>query len=97
MDQRLRLLAHWHARRRQVDELMTPLLACGPAAVQRVYARLPELTQAMSAEREAFEAFATATGPGSAQRSGDQRGCSVPVDELARARRRATTRAPTGC
>ena len=83
VEDRLRLLAHWHARRREVDELLEPLLAHGPAAVDRVYARLDELTQALDAERLAFAAFASAAELFAESAPGR------PVDELAAARSRA--------
>ncbi len=88
MDDRLRLLARWHARRRDLDTLLAPLLAHGPAAVERVTARLSVLRQAREAERLAFEAFAAVTELAQAEsRAGD----TLPIDELARARRRAAT------
>jgi hypothetical protein len=69
VEDRLRLLAHWHARRREVD----------------VSARLGELSQALDAERAAFEAFAAEAALVAVDRSRSQ----VPVDEVAVARRRA--------
>ena len=86
MDDRLRLLARWHARRRDLDTLLMPLLAHGPAAVDRVTDRLSVLRQAREAERLAFEAFAAVTELAEAER---RAGDTVPLDELARARRRA--------
>ena len=83
MDDRLRLLAHWHARRREVDELLAPLLAHGPAAVDRVTARLQDLTEAMDAEGVAFAAFAAAAP------APDEVDLRPPVDEVALARQRA--------
>ncbi len=86
MDDRLRLLARWHARRRDLDTLLLPLLAHGPAAVDRVTGRLSVLRQAREAERLAFEAFAAVTALAEAE---SRAGASLPVDELARARQRA--------
>jgi hypothetical protein len=85
VEDRLRLLAHWHARRREVDELLEPLLAHGPAAVDRVSARLVDLAQALEAERAAFEAFAAEA----ALVAVDEGRGQGPVDEVAIARRRA--------
>lgn len=58
-DQRseLRALALWHTRRREVDDLLEPLLAYGPVAVERVVGRLSEVRGLVDDERRAFEAF----------------------------------------
>lgn len=81
----MRLLAHWHARRREVDEQLEPLLAHGPAAVDRVSSRLGELTRALDAERDAFEAFSSACDLVAV----DDIEHTHPVDEIAAARARA--------
>ncbi len=56
----LRLLALWHARRRDLDEMLEPLLAHGPVAVERVARHLPSVTGAVAGERAAFDAFLAA-------------------------------------
>jgi hypothetical protein len=84
MDDRLRLLARWQARRREVDELLAPLLAHGPAAVDRVGHRLADVQLAMAAEQDAYAAFCAEVGSDHAITLD-----SSPVDELAQARRRA--------
>ena len=53
----LRALALWHTRRRNVDELLTPLLEYGPVAVDRVADRLDELATLAAEEVDAFQAF----------------------------------------
>ena len=83
MDDRLRLLARWHARRRDLDSLLSPLLTYGPAAVDLVSDRLPVIEQAVAAEQLAFEAFRSGAG-----RTPPTGPSTPPVDELARARRR---------
>ncbi|GAC1610500.1 MAG: hypothetical protein NVS3B26_19130 [Mycobacteriales bacterium] len=60
----LRALALWHTRRRAVDELLTPLLEYGPAAVDRVADHLTVLRSMMADEMAAFEAFADVLPPG---------------------------------
>lgn len=85
MEDRLRHLAHWHARRREVDELLEPLLAHGPAAVDRVSARLTELTSALDAERAAWDAFSAACDLVAV----DDVEHTHPVDEVTAARIRA--------
>ncbi|MCW2623250.1 MAG: hypothetical protein JWL64_2852 [Frankiales bacterium] len=87
MEDRLRLLARWQARRRDVDELLGPLLAHGPAAVDRVTLKLAEVTQAIEAEREAYDLFETAAAQALALEPAPR--ATRPVDELAVARRRA--------
>jgi hypothetical protein len=53
----LRALALWHTRRRAVDELLEPLLAYGPVAVERVSERLVQVQALVLDEQRAFEAF----------------------------------------
>jgi hypothetical protein len=59
-DERLRLLALWHSRRRELDDLVEPLLLHGPAAVGRVDGRIGEITVAVRSEMAAFEALCEA-------------------------------------
>lgn len=53
----LRALALWHTRRRQVDDLLAPLLEYGPVAVERVADRLSELQSLVADEQGAFDSF----------------------------------------
>ncbi len=76
-DERLPLLALWHARRRELDELLSPLLVYGPLAVERVAEHLAELQQAEEAESAAYSAFLVAQELAVARQAG------VPADELA--------------
>jgi hypothetical protein len=55
----LRALALWHTRRRAVDEVLDPLLAYGPVAVERVVDRLSVVRGLMADEQRAFDAFVT--------------------------------------
>ena len=101
MEDRLRLLAHWHACRREVDELVQPLLTHGPAAVDRVSARLADVQGGLDAERLAWEAFSCSAALAHRSDLGAGTGATDdpgrtgvpadgdPVDELARARSRA--------
>ncbi len=90
VDDRLRLLAHWHARRREVDDLLDPLLQHGPAAVERVSARLDDVSEALAAERLAFEAFAAAAELAQVALPRPVGALeALPVDEVAQARARA--------
>ena len=84
-DVRTQLLALWHARRRELDELLEPLLAYGPVAAARVVEHLAEVTVAADNERAAFQAFLAAHELSEAERS---HLAHVGDDELARARLR---------
>jgi hypothetical protein len=59
-DERLPMLALWHARRRELDELLSPLLVYGPLAVEKVAEHLDELRLAQEAESAAYRAFLVA-------------------------------------
>ena len=54
------MLALWHARRRELDELLSPLLVYGPLAVEKVAEHLDELRLAEEAEAAAYRAFLAA-------------------------------------
>lgn len=69
-DERLPLLALWHARRRELDELLAPLLVYGPLAVERVSEHLAELRLAEEAEAAAYQAFLAAQAVAVAESDG---------------------------
>ena len=52
----LRRLAHWLARRREVDEAVAGLTAYGPAAADQVHSHLDALRGLLAAEHEAWTA-----------------------------------------
>lgn len=56
----LRRLAHWLARRREVDEAVAGLTAYGPAAADQVHSHLDALRGLLTAEREAWAAVEAA-------------------------------------
>lgn len=59
-DLRSDLLKAWQLRRRQLDELLEPLLVEGPFAAAAIALHLPEVVAAADDERAAFEAFLAA-------------------------------------
>lgn len=69
-DERLPMLALWHARRRELDELLSPLLVYGPLAVEKVADHLDELRLAEEAESAAYRAFLAAQDLAVAQADG---------------------------
>lgn len=81
-DERLRLLALWHGRRRDVDSLLEPLLSHGPVAVARVSSHLDELVRAVESEQASFEVFRQACVDA-------QAAPPLPRDDLARGRARS--------
>ena len=86
----MRLLALWHARRRDLDELLEPLLAQGPLAVERVATHLGPVTAAVAGERAAYDAFLQAAASRAAEdarRAGP--GGPVPDERFVRAREQA--------